>query len=684
MNFATPLSVLDGFFRDRGLTRLDLAAADYHVPVQGDVDADFLHMRSEGVQLVRLFVDDQAVAADWRSFDQAVEQAYGNGMCLALVPVTTGKLTAANPYSPASVSGQQQYLSELFTRSSLVSGKRLHEYEHVAALEMLFDMDAFDDEQFHLYCGRVVMEVYIDHYFGRRVAKVYSSDREAPSERRLRSMEVGHIRVLDASVFQRRPDPKLKFESLLPGIPASVVVAKIRPSGGQGWAPLAVGDATTCLEFPHRNGGAEGWLSYAAEIPVDLRLTFPAAVKSAKFRPSLRSPVEARVSGNDVELSFPEPRYGALEVNYGVEDAPAYTVYILGDHVAADPAGLPGVKFISPGPHRAAELEPGAAKLSYFLPGLHDFEGNMLRLAANHEYHLSRGAVLRTKVLADGVENVKLTGQGVLDGSLSPRDVGENKGERMGEKWLEDAGYEGYVCFHKCKNMLFDGPVIYNPEFWNFVISGCQDVVVRNHKAVSWLQNNDGIQPRSCVNLLIEHCFLKCNDDCVAIKTRRSFAMKSGHILIRDMVLWNDRNASCLEIGHTSQGDLLEDVVFRDIERIFGGAMAHMCIIDHCRVKNVLFENLYAEGPRHDGEFGFLILPTYYTTDAERGRVQDVTVRNFFSEDGPRCGSHIKGFDADHLVENVHFENINWGGYRSTELSEFLGENVNSKNVTLE
>jgi hypothetical protein len=686
----TPFSVRDGIFVDRHFMPLQLSVKDVHLPMPQDAYLDVARLVCEGVNTLRLYLDDAKLAdADGhmideealQAFDRLVEQAFRSGFYLILVPVTTGK---ASGLDAALFTRQQRYFSTLFARGSSVSGKRLYEYENLAAMEILFELSGFEDQHFNLYCGRGMMEVFIEHYFAHRVPKIYSLERGEPSDAQREIMERHHIKIVNADVFRKRDNSRVKFEATMPGIPEAVIRGGIRETGQAAWGGIAVSDAMSITEHPHANGGAEGWLTFAADVSVDLRLSFPYPVKTAKFRPSLRDPQETRIDGNSVELTLPSARYGALEINYDLDDVPAYTVYILGDGVAADPAdsaNAADVKFIPPGRHLLADLDYGDASLLYFLPGLHEVEGDKILLKSNCDVCLPRGCVVRAGVIAEEVENARIVGQGVLDGSTTPRDVGENKGERMGEKWQEDAGREGFVCFFKGRDITFDGPVIYNSNYWNIVISGTENAVVRNHKAITWLQNTDGVQPRSCNNLLIEHCFLKCADDCIAVKTRRTLGMESRHILCRDLVLWHDRVGNGLEIGHTSQADLLEDVVFRDVAAIYGaenGGCLSMHIIDHSTVRDVLFEDIRVEGRPFWCDFGFAIHPTYYTTDDERGRIQGVTVRNYRCEARILPNSSIRGFDDEHRVEDVLFEEIvehcadPQRRRRLGELSEFL------------
>lgn len=667
MIFATPFTVRNGIFHDRHFMPLALSCADVACP---GAPVDLPRLILEGVNMLRVTLDDAALAdAEGRfaedaldGFDALVEDARTAGFYITLAPFSRG---IAKGLDPALFTRQQRCLSTLFTRRSRVSGRRLYECDHVAAIEILFDPTTFSDKHLDLYCGRGMMEVFIDHYFSHRVVKICSLERRALTHAQRDILARHHIKLVDPDVFSRRNNDSLKSEMHQPGIPDAVVRGGIRVGGdSRGWTPIGIADCTSITEHAHANGGAEGWLTYAATGPVDLRLAFPVPVRKATFRPSMIEALDVRIDGCAVELTLPSPRYGSLEVNYDLDDAPAYTVHILGDDVAADPAesGDPArVKWVPPGIHAPDELACETGQTLCFLPGLHEIAGDKLPLRSNRDVHVARGAVVRAGIIAEAVEHAKILGQGVFDGSTSPRDVGENQGERMGEKWIEDAGREGFVCFYKGADIIWDGPVIYNSNYWNLVVSGTRNAVIRNHKAVTWLQNTDGVQPRSCTGLLVEHCFLKCADDCIAIKTRRTLAMESRDIVCRDLVLWHDRVGAGLQIGHTSQGDLLENILFQDVFAIYGGGAGYvlgMCVIDHETVRDVRYENIFVEGAPFGCDFGFSIQPTYYTTDDERGRITGVVVRNYRSEGAIHPNSHIKGHDPAHRVESLSFQDV--------------------------
>ena len=125
-----------------------------------------------------------------------------------------------------------------------------------------------------------------------------------------------------------------------------------------------------------------------------------------------------------------------------------------------------------------------------------------------------------------------------------------------------------------------------------------------------------------------------------------------------NVVIWNDAG-SALEIGHTSQGDLLENVRFENIEiaRVASGP-CHICLIDHSTVQNVTYENIYAENNTFNAPgVNFMITQNFYSTDDTRAMIRHIHIKNLHVE-GAFSGVQLSGYDDEHRIEDVTIENI--------------------------
>jgi polygalacturonase len=95
-----------------------------------------------------------------------------------------------------------------------------------------------------------------------------------------------------------------------------------------------------------------------------------------------------------------------------------------------------------------------------------------------------------------------------------------------------------FIQPYRCRNVLIEGVTVRNAPMWQVNPVLCTNVTVRGLTVVSHGPNNDGCNPESCRDVLIEDCFFDTGDDCIAIKSGRNadgrrVATPSENIVIR-------------------------------------------------------------------------------------------------------------------------------------------------------
>ena len=206
-----------------------------------------------------------------------------------------------------------------------------------------------------------------------------------------------------------------------------------------------------------------------------------------------------------------------------------------------------------------------------------DYLTGAIRLRSNVNLHLSEGATLRFSpdprlylpavytrwegvecmnyapfIYAFEQENIAVTGSGTLDGQASNEHwwpwtggspsfrsgpakanqmAARTKLFRMGENDIpvRDRVFgEGsnlrpnFVQFYRCRNVLIEDVTIRNSPMWMIHPVLCTNVTVRKVSLVSHGPNNDGCNPESSRDVLIENCFFDSGDDCIAVKSGRN------------------------------------------------------------------------------------------------------------------------------------------------------------------
>jgi polygalacturonase len=79
-----------------------------------------------------------------------------------------------------------------------------------------------------------------------------------------------------------------------------------------------------------------------------------------------------------------------------------------------------------------------------------------------------------------------------------------------------------FIQPHRCKNVLIEGVTIINSPMWEVHPLLSENVTVGNLRISSHGPNNDGCDPESCRDVLIENCYFDTGDDCIAIKSGRN------------------------------------------------------------------------------------------------------------------------------------------------------------------
>lgn len=79
-----------------------------------------------------------------------------------------------------------------------------------------------------------------------------------------------------------------------------------------------------------------------------------------------------------------------------------------------------------------------------------------------------------------------------------------------------------FIQPYKCKNVLVEGVRIIDSPMWEVHPVMCENVTVRNIHVETQGPNNDGCNPESCKDVLIDNCYFDTGDDCIAIKSGRN------------------------------------------------------------------------------------------------------------------------------------------------------------------
>jgi len=143
-------------------------------------------------------------------------------------------------------------------------------------------------------------------------------------------------------------------------------------------------------------------------------------------------------------------------------------------------------------------------------------------------------------VQAYGQENIAVTGEGTLDGGAGPEHwwpwtksaaADRNALVEMGardtpveERVFGQGHFLRPSLFQPrdSRNVLIEGVTVKNSPMWQITPLYCSNVIIRGVRIVGHGPNNDGCDPDSCTDVLIDNCSFDTGDDCIAIKSGRN------------------------------------------------------------------------------------------------------------------------------------------------------------------
>ncbi|HEY9219627.1 MAG TPA: glycoside hydrolase family 28 protein, partial [Phenylobacterium sp.] len=344
-----------------------------------------------------------------------------------------------------------------------------------------------------------------------------------------------------------------------------------------------------------------------------------------------------------------------------------------------------------------------------------DWLTGAVHLKSNVELHVAEGATLRFKtdpaaylpavftrwegielmnyspfIYAVDAENIAITGKGVIDGQASREHWWTWKGpwKQNQHGWREGMPFQtpararlfqmaeddvpvaqrvfgeghwlrpNFIQPYRCRNVLIEGVSLRRSPMWQVHPVLCQNVTIRGLNIDSHGPNNDGIDPESCRDVLIEDCFFSTGDDCIAINSGRNADGRRVNVPSENIVIRNCRMAD----GH-------------------GGLTVGSQISGHAR--NIFAEKCRLDSPDLDHAIRFKnnalrggVVENCFFRDLEVGQVRKAVLTVDFNYEEGAKGAFTP------VLRNVVVERVKSG--KSTRVADLQGfPNAPVRDITL-
>jgi len=290
-----------------------------------------------------------------------------------------------------------------------------------------------------------------------------------------------------------------------------------------------------------------------------------------------------------------------------------------------------------------------------------------------------------------GLKNIAITGEGIIDGNAVNWSKTWRKKQKPDKAVLRQMGNDripeeqrvfangfldlngdgqddGYgdgqahylrptlLQLYECENILIEGVTFRDSPFWTVHPVFSKNITIRNLTVLGSVLNDDGIDPDSCEDVLIEGCTIQTRDDAISIKAGRDQdawdRLPSRYIIVRNNRLLSGVNAFC--IGSEMSGGV--EYVFAEKNTIANGkhALNFKCNLDRGgQVQHVYLRDFEIESCK-DAMFIFRMDYHGYRGNHYPTKFNDFYISNIRCASVKKTAIEIVGV-ADEPISRVFF-----------------------------
>lgn len=318
-------------------------------------------------------------------------------------------------------------------------------------------------------------------------------------------------------------------------------------------------------------------------------------------------------------------------------------------------------------------------------------------------------------IYAYEVENIAITGSGLLDGQGSNNNWWPWKGKKDDGGWQEGQPHQkagrdllfkmaednvtpeerimgdgfylrpNFFQPYKSKNILVEGVTFKDSPMWFIHPVLCENVSILNVRVVGLGPNNDGCNPESSKNVLIRDGYFDTGDDCIAIKSGRNndgrrINVPSENIIVQNCIMKEGHGG--VVMGSEISGGVRN--VFAENCEMSSPHLDRAIRIKTNSIRGGTIENIFIRNI-NVGQVSHAVIKINF--QYEEGDVSEFTpvvrnihIENLNSEKSPYA-FWIKAYERS-PVKNLVIENSNFNNVQNPNIIEYV-EDFKLKSVTL-
>jgi polygalacturonase len=259
------------------------------------------------------------------------------------------------------------------------------------------------------------------------------------------------------------------------------------------------------------------------------------------------------------------------------------------------------------------------------------------------------------------------------------------RGEPVERRVFGEGDYlrPNFIQPYRCRNVLIEGVTIVRSPMWEIHPVLSSNVIVRHVSIDSHGPNNDGCNPESCRDVLIEDCTFDTGDDCIAIKSGRNadgrrINVSSENIIIRGCRMKDGHGG--VTLGSECTGGIRN--VFTERCQMDSPNLDRVLRLKNNAMRGGTLEHVYMRDVTVGQVADSILSIDFYYEEGDKGEftpvARDVEVRNVTSKRSPYA-LYLRGFErapiSDVRVIDCRFDGVEKGN-RVEQVNGLVMQNV--------
>jgi polygalacturonase len=248
-------------------------------------------------------------------------------------------------------------------------------------------------------------------------------------------------------------------------------------------------------------------------------------------------------------------------------------------------------------------------------------------------------------------------------------------GVPVGERVFGEGHYlrPSFVQAYRCRNVLIEGVRVVGSPMWEIHPVLSRNVIVRGVSIESHGPNNDGCNPESCRDVLIEGCSFDTGDDCIALKSGRNadgrrVNVPVENVVVRDCVMKDGHGG--VVIGSEVSGGARN--VFAERCRMSSPNLDRALRIKTNSVRGGVVEHVYMRDVTVGEVAEAVLTVNFFYEEGDAGDfppiVREIELRNVTSRKSPHA-LLLRGFVHD-PIRDVRIVDCSFEGVEQADVVE--------------